>query len=47
MAKQKYLTVSKEASYGPFEAQPTDQAMLERFFFLDDADLDLVAKRRG
>jgi hypothetical protein len=26
---------------------PPDQATLERFFFLDDADRDLVAKRRG
>lgn len=24
-----------------------DRATLERFFFLDDADQDLVAKRRG
>jgi hypothetical protein len=44
MAKQKYLTLSEEASYVRFEAQSTDQTMLERFFFLDDADLDLVAK---
>lgn len=47
MAKQKYLTAAEEASYGRFEAQSTEQAVLERFFLLDDADLDLVAKRRG
>lgn len=47
MAKHKYLTAAEEASYGRFEAQAPEQAVLERFFFLDDADLDLVAKRRG
>ena len=47
MAKQKYLTAAEEASYGRFEAQAPEQAVLERFFFLDEADLDLVAKRRG
>lgn len=47
MAKHKYLTTAEEASYGRFEAQSPEQAVLERFFFLDDADLDLVAKRRG
>jgi hypothetical protein len=31
----------------PVAADPPDQAVLERFFFLDDADRDLVATRRG
>jgi Domain of unknown function (DUF4158) len=35
------------ATYGRYAAGPLDQAVLERFFFLDDADRDLVAKRRG
>jgi hypothetical protein len=30
-----------------YAADPPDQAVLERFFFLDDADRDLVATRRG
>jgi hypothetical protein len=42
MAKHEYLTAAEEASYGRFEAP--EQAVLERFFFLDNADLDLVAK---
>jgi Domain of unknown function (DUF4158) len=37
----------KLATYGRYAAGPLDQAVLERFFFLDDADRDLVAKRRG
>ena len=37
----------KLATYGRYSAGPLDQAVLERFFFLDDADRDLVAKRRG
>src|SRR5260370_38159131 len=37
----------KAATYGRYAAGPPDQAVLERFFFLDDADRDLVAKRRG
>ncbi|WP_354191000.1 Tn3 family transposase [Arthrobacter sp. UYCu712] len=41
------MTAAEEASYGRFEAQAPEQAVLERFFFLDDADLDLVAQRRG
>ncbi len=41
------MTAAEEASYGRFEAQAPEQAVVERFFFLDDADLDLVAKRRG
>ena len=37
----------KLAAYGRYAAGPVDRAVLERFFFLDDADRDLVAKRRG
>lgn len=47
MAKHKYLTAAEEATYGRFEVQGPELAVLERFFFLDDADLELVAKRRG
>ena len=47
MAKSKYLTAAEEMSYGRFEKVAPEQAILERFFFLDDADLELVAKRRG
>ena len=35
-----------EAGYGRFVGPPS-MAELERFFFLDDADRRLVAKRRG
>jgi Domain of unknown function (DUF4158) len=41
------LTDEQLAAYGRYAAGPLDQAVLERFFFLDDADRDLVAKRRG
>jgi hypothetical protein len=34
MAKHEYLTAAEEASYGRFEAQSPEQAVLERFFFL-------------
>lgn len=36
----------REAAYGRFVGTPS-RAELERFFFLDDADKRLVAKRRG
>ena len=35
-----------QAAYGRF-AGPPEQAELERFFFLDDADRSFVARRRG
>ena len=35
-----------QAAYGRF-AGPPERAELERFFFLDDADRSLVARRRG
>lgn len=41
-----FLTSAEEAAYGRFTGPP-EQAVLERFFFLDDADRDLVAKHRG
>ncbi len=41
-----FLTDEQAAGYGRFEGEPS-QAELERFFFLDDADRDLVARRRG
>ena len=36
----------QEAAYGRFVGAPS-RAELERFFFLDDADKRLIAKRRG
>jgi hypothetical protein len=39
--------MDEQLAYGRYAAGPPDQAVLERFFFLDDADRDLVAKRRG
>jgi hypothetical protein len=41
----RFLTDEQLATYGRYAAGPPDQAVLERFFFLDDADRDLVAKR--
>ena len=43
----RFLTDEQLATYGRYAAGPLDQAVLERFFFLDDADRDLIAKRRG
>jgi hypothetical protein len=43
----RFLTDERLATYGRYAVGPPDQAVLERFFFLDDADRDLVAKRRG
>ncbi len=37
---------AREAAYGRFVGAPS-RAELERFFFLDDADKRLIAKRRG
>jgi hypothetical protein len=41
-----FLTAAEEAVFGQFTGSP-EQAVLERFFFLDDADRELVAIRRG
>jgi TnpA family transposase len=41
-----FLTDEQAASYGKFNEEPTPPE-LERFFFLDDEDRKLVAKRRG
>jgi TnpA family transposase len=38
--------IEEEAAYGRFVGPPS-RAQLERFFFLDDTDRRLVAKRRG
>jgi hypothetical protein len=41
-----FLTAKQAERYGKFEGAPsTDE--LERFFFLDDSDRALIAKRRG
>lgn len=42
-----YLTTAEEAAYGRYEREVPEQSELERFFFLDDFDRQLVAKRRG
>ncbi|KAK1182256.1 DUF4158 domain-containing protein [Streptomyces sp. NBS 14/10] len=41
-----FLTDEQAASYGKFNEEPT-RPELERFFFLDDEDRNLIAKRRG
>ena len=43
----RFLTDEQLATYGRYAAGPLDQAVLGRFFFLDDADRDLLAKRHG
>jgi hypothetical protein len=42
----KFLTAAEEAVGGRFTGSP-DQSTVERFFFLDDADRDVVATKRG
>ncbi|WP_155853224.1 DUF4158 domain-containing protein, partial [Arthrobacter sp. H14] len=42
-----YLTAAEEAAYGRYGHGAPEQSVLERFFFLDDLDRELVAKRRG
>jgi hypothetical protein len=41
-----FLSDDQVAAYGRF-AGPPERASLERFFFLDDADRAMVARRRG
>lgn len=41
-----FLTSAEETAYGRFTGPP-ERSLLARFFFLDDTDRDLVAKRRG
>ena len=41
-----FLTDGQVAAYGRFDGVPS-RADLERFFFLDDADRDLIGDRRG
>nr|WP_081801725.1 DUF4158 domain-containing protein [Arthrobacter sp. 9MFCol3.1] len=42
-----YLTAAEEAAYGRYAHNAQEQSVLERFFFLDGLDRELVAKRRG
>nr|WP_211265569.1 DUF4158 domain-containing protein [Actinacidiphila oryziradicis] len=41
-----FLTAEQAKAYGKFTEEPT-RPELERFFFLDDEDRKLIAKRRG
>ncbi|HEY8754593.1 MAG TPA: DUF4158 domain-containing protein [Arthrobacter sp.] len=41
-----FLSDDQVAVYAQF-AGPVSRAELERFFFLDDRDLELVGRRRG
>jgi len=41
-----FLSDEQVAAFGRFDGEPS-RSELERFFFLDHADLDLIAKRRG
>lgn len=41
-----FLSDEQAASYGKFNEEPT-RPELERFFYLDDEDRELIAKRRG
>ena len=43
--EEDFLTAAQVELYGRFGAPPTDME-LERFFFLDDGDHRLIAKRR-
>ena len=44
--EKRFLTVKQVAAYGCFDGAPSAEE-LERFFFLDDEDRKLIAKRRG
>ncbi len=42
-----FLSAAERAAYGRYASEPPGQEALERFFFLDDADRELVAQHRG
>ena len=44
--EDRFVTAGQVAAYGMFVGSPSVEE-LERFFFLDDDDRELVAKRRG
>ena len=41
-----FLSDEQAAAFGRFQGEPS-RAELERFFFLDDADLERIAGHRG
>ncbi|MFC5268099.1 hypothetical protein ACFPJ1_38810 [Kribbella qitaiheensis] len=42
-----FLTRDQAEAYGRYATESLGREMLERFFFLDDVDRELVAKRCG
>ena len=46
MPTDQYLTEEQEVVFGRFVGEPS-QAELEQFFYLDAADLERIAGRRG
>lgn len=47
MASTSFLSAEQLSGYGRYGPGLLDREVLDRFFFLDDADREVVAKRRG